>query len=542
MLNTEIIVFFSGESFFRLKTVERQRERFDSLKEAFQAEFDEPATDEIFDALLAYQANKIAEKKEKERRKLEKQAAKPVFGGYDTSVGHVSKFDKGRYVLTSAQNNTAVDPIAFAALQSYCEANNARLLIAKLTYNKSGYQQPGVDCEELWYASEVKPYLVEGQIDLGGFHFIADANVIPTARNPISGFEGITPAGIHAIIPASKIGMKVSAALKGAKTKILTSTGTITKRNYILRKAGTVASIEHNIGAVFIDTETGAIRHLEIMEGESGFFDIDRVYYSAKAPKLDVEAVEALQFGDVHAEKLELENLDRAIDMVRNLQPHNIILHDALDFSSRNHHNIKDPVFMHVQHVKGNTVKGDLETLARVLDAFASAAEDVGGIVHIIESNHDLAINTWLKNADFKLDPTNALVYLDCMKAIYAHNESNSGKPFNMLRYAYEEHGGGEYAFDINFHETDESVIIAGVEMGNHGHNGVNGSRGSPVQFRALGIAMNTGHTHAPSIWGRVYTAGVLGSLDMGYNVGASSWAYADIVTYTNGQRQIIFA
>lgn len=197
---------------------------------------------------------------------------------------------------------------------------------------------------------------------------------------------------------------------------------------------------------------------------------------------------------------------------------------------------------MHVQHVKGNTVKGDLTILANVLDDICEAAKEYNGKVDIIESNHDLAINTWLKNADFKLDPTNATVYLDCMLAIYEHNESNPGKPFNMLKYAYEKHGGGAYANAINFHETDESVIIAGVEMGNHGHNGINGSRGSPVQFRSLGIAMNTGHTHAPSIYGRVYTAGVLGSLDMGYNIGASSWAYADIVTYENGQRQIIFA
>ena len=159
-----------------------------------------------------------------------------------------------------------------------------------------------------------------------------------------------------------------------------------------------------------------------------------------------------------------------------------------------------------------------------------------------MESNHDLAINTWLKNADFKIDPINALVYLDCMTALYRHKEEGNGDYFNMLQYAYEEIGEGGYSDQINFHETDESLVIAGVEMGNHGHNGVNGSRGSPKQFAALGVPMNTGHTHSPSIFYPCFTAGVTASLEMGYNIGASSWAIADTITYANGQRQIIFA
>ena len=84
--------------------------------------------------------------------------------------------------------------------------------------------------------------------------------------------------------------------------------------------------------------------------------------------------------------------------------------------------------------------------------------------------------------------------------------------------------------------------MIAGVQMGSHGHNGANGSKGSPKQFSALGVPINTGHTHSPSIYGSCYTAGVRASLDMGYNVGASSWAVADTITYANGQRQILFA
>ena len=80
---------------------------------------------------------------------------------------------------------------------------------------------------------------------------------------------------------------------------------------------------------------------------------------------------------------------------------------------------------------------------------------------------------------------------------------------------------------------------IAGIECGSHGHNGINGARGNPKGFRKLG-KMNTGHTHTPSIYGGVYTAGVAGSLDMGYNIGASSWSQTHLITYENGQRTLI--
>ena len=53
---------------------------------------------------------------------------------------------------------------------------------------------------------------------------------------------------------------------------------------------------------------------------------------------------------------------------------------------------------------------------------------------------------------------------------------------------------------------------------------------------------MNTGHTHTPSICGKVYTAGVSVSSRMDYTIGAAeNNRVAHIVTYCNGQRSIIF-
>jgi hypothetical protein len=329
-------------------------------------------------------------------------------------------------------------------------------------------------------------------------------------------------------------GQRVSAAGKNSATKNIVATGCLTQRNYILRKTGAKAAAAHCIAAVYVNTITGEMRHLELMPDSKVIYDVTGVYGAGTYHPLWEGTVAAFQPGDIHAEKMEISNLRAVCDLIEQFEPENLLVHDLLDFSSRNHHNIKDPFFLQEQYKAGNTVASDLGSMARVLDTLSDASITN---LHVVESNHDLAIDTWLKTTDWRGDPINAETYLDLACA-----KIRGDKRFNTLAWAYKNIGNGRCAQTITFHKTDEELVIAGVDMGNHGHNGANGSRGSPKQFAALGVPMNTGHTHSPSIYGRVYTAGVTASLEMGYNIGASSWAIAHIVTYENGQRQIIFA
>lgn len=538
-MKNEVILTAQTLGFFRAKSPEKQSLILAELLdlEEFQ---DVPveSISKILEAEILRRHVVYTHRAKKALERVDAQAAKPLTAGVDSASSHVMMQSRGRYVVTTAQNNTDVDKVFFESLRVYCESNDATLLIAKTTYNLNGFQQSQDTVEGVYYDPLVLPYLVEGQIDLGGIEVVAQANVLPTAKNPLSGFEGVTDAGIHVIIPASKIALKCTASLKGGKGKILYATGAITKRNYILRKAGAVASTEHNIGALFVDTSGPNIitRQLELMPGSGGFYDENKFYCPTGAD--DGYRPMALQFGDIHAEKMESVNLEKMKGLIDKYKPEHTILHDVMDFSSRNHHNIKDCTFIFAQDVREQTVENDVRQVVKVIDALANVTHNE---VHIIESNHDLAINTWLKNTDFKDDPTNALVYLRCMTALYEHIQLYGDTDFNMLEYAYREIGGGKFVDSIMFHGTDESVIMSGVEMGCHGHTGTNGSRGSPTQFRALGIPMNTGHTHTPSILGKCYTAGVSATLDMGYNIGASSWRLANILTWPNGQRQIIF-
>jgi hypothetical protein len=528
-----ILAHLDSLGYFRAKKSEVKQSIIEQVKDLTQAT--ERAIIKIADEYLHEKAEEKARKIKKQASKKQADSEKPITAAQETASDHVTAYPPGRYILATAQNNTDVDKTMLYSLEKFAEYNDCRILCAKTTYNLSGFQNPSDDDKNpIYYAPEITKYLVEGQIDLGGLHFIAQANVLPTAKNPLSGFEAITPAGVDCVIPATKISLKCTARLKHQQGKRLFSTGSITKRNYILRKAGAVAASEHNIGALFVDTSINPpiVRQLELMPESEGFFD-DNKFFTPNGVSSEVFPT-ALQFGDIHAEKMSAKNLNKCLDQVAHYLPENIILHDVMDFSSRNHHNIKDCAFMFKN--KGRTVAEDVSDVSGIIRALAN----FGRKVWIVESNHDLAINTWLKNTDFKTDPNNAILYLTCMKALYEHIEETGNSNFNMLAFVCRQFGELNSP-NVYFHETDESLEFAGVECGVHGHVGINGSRGSPAQFRTLGIPLNTGHTHTPSIQGACYTAGVAGELDMGYNIGPSSWQYASILTWPNGQRQIIF-
>lgn len=539
--------FFKAAGVFRVRTTEKARERFDEALPDFwhDVEHNDESADDLFAALMERReqekAAKIAADVAREERRAAKEAAekaKPLTGGMDGSRDHIRDLPAGRYILTAAQNNTDVDPVAIAALHAFAKRHDAQLLIGRMTYNKGAFKQPDVDdTDGIYYANEVKSYLVNGTLNLGGrYYFLADANVIPTAKWPTSGFGAESPSDIGLIIPATRIEMRTVPALKGGALKIIHATGAVTKRNYILRKTGAQAATAHCIGATFVDTETGDIRALQIMENASGFYDVDGFYSADGFKPLAAGDVAAFQPGDVHAEKTSDTAIARVVKLIKRFKPENLFVHDLLDFSSRNHHNIKDPFFLHAQYIDGATVDGDLKCASDTLDILANAHK--AATAHVIVSNHDQAADTWLRGNDWRFDPINAETYL--VLALAKVQATKRGDvAHNSLEYAYRNIANGK-AKNVVFHSLDESVKVAGVECGSHGHNGANGSKGSPKQFASYGVAMNTGHTHSPSIYGSCYTAGAL-EMDMGYNVGASSWAVAHTITYKNGQRQIYF-
>ena len=77
---------------------------------------------------------------------------------------------------------------------------------------------------------------------------------MPTASNPLSGFE--TYSGRNSsIFPHAKLAMHSIASLQGSGAKLIYTTGTITQRNYIQKKAGILAEFHHCYGALLVEVD-----------------------------------------------------------------------------------------------------------------------------------------------------------------------------------------------------------------------------------------------------------------------------------------------
>ena len=92
----------------------------------------------------------------------------------------------------------------------------------------------------------------------------------------------------------------------------------------------------------------------------------------------------------------------------------------------------------------------------------------------------------------------------------------------------------------VQFLNEDESFVDLKIEYGIHGHEGPNGARGTSGNLARMGRRINRGHSHSAEIFEGVYTGGLSGENDQGYNKGPSSWSPSHIITYANGKRAII--
>lgn len=483
--------------------------------------------------------------KVKAERKARVNADLPEIGGQmQQDVDRWPVIEGNKFIITSAQNNTEVHSRFMKSLETYALEIGAKLLVSRFAYNKKGFQNKGDSINELTYAAEVLPYVQKENCFLNnrGFAFMAAINTLPTAVYPLSGFAEIfgnySGAIGHVQITAESI-----PAMKGQEVRRMYSTGTVTQRNYIQQKAGQKAEPLHCYGALIVEfDEQGEfyVRQLQTMDDSGEFFDL-LYHVSPGGCRKTTGHVAGLQYGDIHAEKLDQACADASWrgenSLLDYLRPKYQLVHDVHDFTSRNHHNRASGNFLLEQYYSDSKgcVAEDLRITGEVLQ---DMERDYSQVV-VVESNHDLALGRWLDDMKYnpKQDPANAELYYDLNAAICRAIRTGDDT-FNLLSYSISEYMGLHSS--AMFLVTDQSFPVAGIEMGMHGHNGINGSRGAPKQFKKLGIRANTGHTHTPSIFGGIYTAGVAGSLDMGYNIGASSWSQTHIITYCNGQRTLI--
>ena len=486
---------------------------------------------------------------------------KPVSGGKLKAdkakpMGLPRKGELKRYIITSAQNNTDVFTAFFENLVTYAEQIEARLLVGTFSYNRNAYSQASTkrgrgptadDRGENWHDPIVLPYISDDPLELAPMlEWRGEMNVLPTASRPLSGLQTYTQRR-SAIFPHAKIALESIAGTADDGAKMNYTTGACTMLNYVQKKAGLTAEFHHTYGAAIVEVDHEGDWHVRQLNADSdgSFYDIPSlggtgacfVQDGGMTTGIDIEAA---NWGDLHPEVIDKEVKAVAFDkdgILDTLRPAHQFAHDVLDFRGRSHHEIKNCHQMFKRHqTKTDNVR---EEVQRVRDLLHEIARDFCTTV-VVDSNHDNALERWLREADFKDDPENAIFYLETQLDKY-NAIARDDETHHVLREALRREGVSK---DILFLGPDDPFVLCdddsgGIEFGMHGHLGANGSRGSAVGLSKMGRRANTGHSHSACIMDGLYVAGTFTRLRLDYTKGPSSWSHSFIVTYPNGKRTI---
>lgn len=460
-----------------------------------------------------------------------------------------------RYILTSAQNNTELNEKVWNNLLALSVHYDAEILISQFTYVKNPLSKQATVADRvkskedanlsnaMAYDPKLMPYFHNTAVKLApDLIFCGELNIIPTAVNPFHGLEAYTGQS-SAVIPHAKLGMRSLPTLKGQGPRFLYSTGCVTKINYIHQKAGLKASFHHTYGAMLVEVNSNGEWYARQLNADnnSDIYDLEVVVRDGVVQKNEY-GIEALNPGDIHEVSLPPESYEvlwGKDGICEKLRPRYQFIHDLVDFRARNHHDTKNAHINFKKYIEGTD---NVEDELRSAGNFLSSIERDWCQTVVVDSNHDQAVSRWLREADFKIDPVNALFYIECTRAVYRAIRDRD-ENFHLVEWVLKELL--ESSRNTRFLRQDESFIICkdtcgGIESGMHGDLGPNGSRGSAMSLRKLGMKCNVGHYHSCGIHDGLYAAGMSGNLHPEYAKGPSSWSASHIITYENGKRQII--
>lgn len=497
---------------------------------------------------------------------------KPVTGGSVKPLKHnvMPLPEKGkvkRYLLSSAQNNTKVFGPFLDNLEAYRDwLGDCEIMISRFTYNKSAFQnkrsKPGKQStsleQDLWFDPSIEAYICDDPERHGtcrwrlapDLWFAAEMQIEATNEKPLSSLKTYTGTA-STIFPHTRVSMEAVPTLICKQTpyvKHLYTTGTVTGRNYIQRKAGLKAEFHHTFACLLVEVDhTGSWWCRQVIaDGKGNFYDCPNgivVKVSGGEVSAEGHSLEAINWGDVHVTDMPAERLERywgnnnsVIDI---LKPRYQFFHDTLSFRSRSHHEMKSFSAMLEKHYMGQE---SVEEELKKTIGFLGMSERADTMSVVVRSNHDEHGSVWLDTADYKADYPNAEVFLEAQLDRVRAIKRGERKEWMFLKWAAEKYGAPE---TIHFLKAGESFVICEksghpIECSLHGDKGPNGSRGSTANLSTLGCKTNKGHDHSATIKEGVYSAGTCAE-NQGYNEGngATTWSISHIFTYVNGKRCI---
>jgi hypothetical protein len=441
---------------------------------------------------------------------------------------------KKRFIITWAQNNTPIHTGFFENLKAYAEHIDADIhIIAGRYKNPTSLFSASQQEEETW-DNELLPYLDARRHNVHKYlSIMSDVKIQPTATNPMSGLQGMS--GVNSCVFGSpKVQMEMIPVLDGNKPKMMLSTGSVTKINYTDSKSGKKGEFHHVFGFAVVevkDKETFFARQVTADDKKGNFSDL---YYNVSDGKvITLKTISAIILGDIHYGHHDQKVLDATMKLLGKLHPLHVVLHDVFDGDSISHHQMKDPFVQYGKEVHGtNDLGKEIDVMMKGLIAF----EKFKNVV-IVRSNHDDFLDRWLKNEDWKKQPTfkNAPLYMELSGKLLKQFATTPNNVKGVIPALINE----RFPKFKTLGRSD-SYRVNNWELGQHGDVGASGTRGSLMQFRRLNTKIVVGHYHAPGRKDGALAVGTSTNMRVGYNIGPSGWLQSHVIIHDNGKAQHI--
>lgn len=439
--------------------------------------------------------------------------------------------------FASAQNKTSVNKPMLNSMLTYkrfLEKNLGKSV--EIIFSPSRYRNPTSPIEnsnkvEDWWDDAVKPYLYYNKVQLNDVLISADSRISPTAKNPLTSYE-IIAKDRHVVLPHIRVHLQTLPTFNGKTVRSISTSGSVTRRNFSISKAGETAEENFVNGFVVIekkDDDTCYYPRNVKCNTDGGFTDI---IYKVSEDDVKIETTcKGFVWGDIHANQLN-ENVYKAtMNLYKKIVPEQTVIHDLCNFSTVNPHTRTDFYAKRREIVEGNDlIQDEIENSFDFLRSFS----DINTKLNVIVSNHDVFLDRHINDMDWKKDLYNSPSYLNLAYIQQTTDLSEYGSLYGRLIC-------DEFGNKVRYVKFGESLDICGYECGVHGDHGANGAKGSKITFSKLNTKMIYGHVHSPFIYNGVTAVGVTCNKGQYYTrKGLSSWAYAHSIIHNNCKNQLL--
>jgi hypothetical protein len=439
-----------------------------------------------------------------------------------------------KYVITSAQANAKPNTKFLKTLEHYVSAHDAELVVLPMIGNSA---------REDSIPDNFHPAIKELQMEYGSRKLnrnieIAQFHVRPYQVDPITGLSRFAQRGRSLVFASPKQRWRHIAHSNTKLPKALITTGALTEPNYATghdvsaerRRLGNIATRDHEFGAIVVDVLNGNKYHWRNLSAQvNGKFNDLGIEYHGSSQKESRPL--AMVCGDWHAGKTDQKVRRATLQMMRDLSPERVVLHDFFDGHSVSHHMAKRIIGEMVREgadIGHLSLEDELRHCGRELQAITRASSGAG--VYVVRSNHLEFLDRYLDEMRFAKDPHNARValklavaYMDGLNPVEEGIRQVIGIPD-----------------DVTFLDRDQDLKVDGYQLGSHGDKGPGGGRGS-IRSKENDYGKSiTGHVHKSEKLRNTLTVGTMLPYDTEYIKGSPcAWTHSHAFVYPTGVQML---